>query len=222
MLLSRQLEYQSRLIFLKKFIDIFRQCKQLFDNKSLQLVLIIESNLIDKLNTIYKRVVFQFLYTKKILIACFACLSSITSILLAILAYRIYRILYLEYLFLEHIEHNSRFVLETQNLNHQYSFGKLVTSINSNKSLKSKLLLLRIIEKKVIYKEFLSQLLLALDQKLQYIYSILFVVFVITTFVQKSIFIFIRFFFLFLYLFFSTNFLLYTLYILLYICLLLL
>jgi len=43
---------------LKKFVDIFRQYKQLLDNKSLQLVSIIESNLINKLNTIYKRVVF--------------------------------------------------------------------------------------------------------------------------------------------------------------------
>jgi len=35
---------------------------QLLDNKSLQLVSIIESNLIDKLNTIYKRVVFSRIY----------------------------------------------------------------------------------------------------------------------------------------------------------------
>jgi len=58
MLLFRRLEYQSRLILLKKSVDVFRQCKQLLDNKSLQLVSIIENNLIDKLNTIYKRVVF--------------------------------------------------------------------------------------------------------------------------------------------------------------------
>ncbi len=56
-LLSRQLEYQNRLILLKRSVDIFRQYKQLFDNKRLQLVSIIENNLIDKLNTIYKRVV---------------------------------------------------------------------------------------------------------------------------------------------------------------------
>ncbi len=64
MLLSRQLEYQNRLILLKRFVDVFRQCKQLLDNKSLQLVSIIENNLIDKLNTIYKKVVFlEDLYT---------------------------------------------------------------------------------------------------------------------------------------------------------------
>ncbi len=57
-LLSRQLEYQNRLVLLERSIDVFRQCKQLLDNKSLQLVLIIENNLIDKLNTIYKKVVF--------------------------------------------------------------------------------------------------------------------------------------------------------------------
>ncbi len=73
-LLSRQLEYQNRLILLKRSIDIFRQYKQLFDNKKLQLVSIIESNLIDKLNTIYKRVVSKrSIYTKKILFACYIC-----------------------------------------------------------------------------------------------------------------------------------------------------
>ncbi len=56
-LLSRRLEYQDRLVLLERSVDVFRQCKQLLDNKSLQLVSIIESNLIDKLNTIYKRVV---------------------------------------------------------------------------------------------------------------------------------------------------------------------
>jgi len=56
-LLSRRLEYQDRLILLERFIDVFKQCKQSFDNKSLQLVSIIKSNLINKLNTIYKRVV---------------------------------------------------------------------------------------------------------------------------------------------------------------------
>jgi len=56
-LLSRQLEYQDRLVLLERSVDIFRQYKQSLGNKSLQLVLIIENNLIDKLNTIYKRVV---------------------------------------------------------------------------------------------------------------------------------------------------------------------
>ncbi len=46
------------MVLLKRSVDVFRQCKQSLGNKDLQLVSIIESNLIDKLNTIYKKVVF--------------------------------------------------------------------------------------------------------------------------------------------------------------------
>jgi len=83
-LLSRQLEYQDRLILLEKSVDIFRQYKQLLDNKRLQLVSIIESNLINKLNTIYKRVVSKkSIYNKEILFACYICCRVYRARLLA-------------------------------------------------------------------------------------------------------------------------------------------
>ncbi len=81
-LLSRQLEYQNRLILLEKSVDVFRQCKQLLDNKRLQLVSIIENNLINKLNTIYKRVVSKkSIYTKKILLVCYICYQIYRTLL---------------------------------------------------------------------------------------------------------------------------------------------
>jgi len=59
---------------LERFVDVFRQCKQLLDNKNLQLVSIIENNLINKLNTIYKKVVSKrSIYTKEILLVCYIC-----------------------------------------------------------------------------------------------------------------------------------------------------
>ena len=47
---------------LKRFIDVFRQCKQLLNNKILQFVSIIKSNLINKFNTIYKESYLRNLY----------------------------------------------------------------------------------------------------------------------------------------------------------------
>jgi len=58
-LLSRRLEYQGRLVLLERSVGVFRQCKQSLDNKSLQLVSMIEGNLIDELNTIHKGVAFR-------------------------------------------------------------------------------------------------------------------------------------------------------------------
>jgi len=69
------------LVLSEKFVDVFKQYKQLLDNKSLQLVSIIENNLINKLNTIYKKVVSKkSIYTKEILLTCYIC-------------YQIYRVL---------------------------------------------------------------------------------------------------------------------------------
>ena len=65
---------------LKRFVDVFRQCKQSFNNKNLQLVSIIKNNLINELNTIYKEVVFrEFIYTKKDSFSSLCSLSNMSS-----------------------------------------------------------------------------------------------------------------------------------------------
>jgi len=85
-LLSRRLEYQGRLVLLERFVGVFRQCKQSLGNKGLQLVSMIGGNLIDELNTIHKKVVFEDLYIlNKILFACSA-RCRVCRALLALLA----------------------------------------------------------------------------------------------------------------------------------------